>query len=399
MQALSKSIRLRSHYHIQKPVSWLELFFDLVFVAAVAQVGTPLGHDYTFAGLARYAFLFFLIWWAWLGHSMFNTRFLVDDSVQRILTLVQIFATAVMAANARDALSSRDSAGFAAAYAVVRFVLAIQYLRVARVAGARSLAFVHTSGFGIAALIWIGAAFVPTPLRFVLWGLAFLIDVFTPVLSAHRTHRLPPDAAHLPERFGLFTIILLGESVMAIMRGIESQENWPPQAALSAIFGLCIVFGYWWWYFDNSGAAEERRVHTQQAAWTFQTWLYVHFPLYLSIAVAGIGVEHIISLHPGERFSREGVALLASATCALMFSLVIISQTSNIKSRRKVGMRLILPTLALLPVMPVAQEVPPFLLLAYFLVLVTLQNFSATNFASAPTLGPILLEGAPANKS
>jgi hypothetical protein len=62
-------------------------------------------------------------------------------------------------------------------------------------------------------------------------------------------------------------------------------------------------------------------------------------------------------------------------------------------------MRLILPTLALLPVMPVAQEVPPFLLLAYFLVLVTLQNFSATNFASAPTLGPILLEGAPANKS
>jgi low temperature requirement protein LtrA len=398
MNVLTRApIRLRALHHIEKPVSWLELFFDLVFVAAVAQVGTPLGHDYTFAGLARYAFLFFLIWWAWLGHSMFNTRFLVDDSVQRILTLVQIFATAVMAANARDALSSRDSAGFAAAYAVVRLVLAGQYLRVSKITGARSLAILHAIGFGSAALIWLGAAFVPTPLRFWLWGFAFLIDVLTPGFSAHRTHRLPPDATHLPERFGLFTIILLGESVMAIMRGIESQENWPPQAALSAIFGLCIVFAYWWWYFDHSGAAEERRFHSPRHTLAFQAWLYVHFPLYLSIAVAGIGVEHIISLHPGERFSREGTVLLACATCALMLSLVVIAQASRTQSRRKVGVSLILPALALLPTVPFVYEVPPFLLLAYVLFLCTLQNFTATSLTSNPTAAPVVLEQAPIN--
>jgi low temperature requirement protein LtrA len=390
-------IRLRSHHHIEKPVSWLELFFDLVFVAAVAQVGTPLGHDYTFAGLVRFAFLFFLIWWAWLGHSMFNTRFLVDDSVQRILTLVQIFATAVMAANARDALSSRDSAGFAAAYAVVRLVLAGQYLRVARITAARSLAIAHATGFGFAALIWVGAAFMPTPLRFWLWAFAFLIDVLTPALSAHRSHQLPPDATHLPERFGLFTIILLGESVMAIMRGIESQENWPPQAALSAIFGLCIVFAYWWWYFDHSGAAEERRFQTPRHTVAFQAWLYVHFPLYLSIAVAGIGVEHIISLHPGERFSGEGIVLLACATCTLMISLVVIARASDRQSRGNIGISLTLPLLALLPAIPFAANIPPYLLLAYFLLLCTLQNFAAASLTSTASTTAVVLEQAPIN--
>jgi low temperature requirement A protein (LtrA) len=73
-------------------VSWLELFFDLIFVAAVAQVGEPLGKDYTLHGLTRYALMFLLIWWAWLGHTMYYTRFDADDAVQRFLTLLQIFA-------------------------------------------------------------------------------------------------------------------------------------------------------------------------------------------------------------------------------------------------------------------------------------------------------------------
>jgi hypothetical protein len=59
-------------------------------VAAVAQVGVPFGEDYTLHGLVRYALMFFLIWWAWLGHTMYSTRFDADDVVQRLLTLLQI---------------------------------------------------------------------------------------------------------------------------------------------------------------------------------------------------------------------------------------------------------------------------------------------------------------------
>src|SRR6516164_600310 len=157
---LVRTVRLWSHGHESRRASWLELFFDLIFVAAVAQVGVPLGDDYTVHGLVRYALMFLLIWWAWLGHTMYSTRFDTDDVVQRLLTLLQIFAAAAMAANAKAAFDSRDSAGFGAAYAVLRAVLVVQYLRARRVAETRRLTTVYAVGFGLAAFLWGVAAVI-----------------------------------------------------------------------------------------------------------------------------------------------------------------------------------------------------------------------------------------------
>src|SRR5205085_9125988 len=98
---LSRSVRLwPGDKSESRRASWLELFFDLIFVAAVSQVGVPLGQDYSIHGLVRYSLMFLLIWWAWFGHTMYATRFDADDVVHRLLTLVQIFAAAAMAANA-----------------------------------------------------------------------------------------------------------------------------------------------------------------------------------------------------------------------------------------------------------------------------------------------------------
>src|SRR6185503_12643518 len=95
---------------VHRRVTWMELFFDLIFVAAVAEVGAPLSTDYSWEGLLRYGFLFVLIWWAWSGHTLYSTRFDHDDLVQRGLILLQCFIAAVMAANAKEALDSRSSA-------------------------------------------------------------------------------------------------------------------------------------------------------------------------------------------------------------------------------------------------------------------------------------------------
>lgn len=121
-----RTVRLWARGHESRRASWLEPFFDLIFVAAVSQVGVPLGEDYTIHGLVRYSLMFLLIWWAWFGHTMYSTRFDADDVVHRLLTFVQIFATAAMAANAKQDLADRDSAAFGAAYAVQRIVLVIQ---------------------------------------------------------------------------------------------------------------------------------------------------------------------------------------------------------------------------------------------------------------------------------
>ena len=80
----------------------------------------------------------------------------------------------------------------------------------------------------------------------------------TPWLTLRHAVKLPPNPAHLPERIGLFTLILLGESAVAVMRGMRSQQDWTPIAALSAFVGMALLFLVWWWYFDVAAAASER---------------------------------------------------------------------------------------------------------------------------------------------
>jgi low temperature requirement protein LtrA len=353
-----------------KKVGWLELFFDLIFVAAVAQLGRPLSERYAPQALAQYSFMFVLIWWAWLGHTMYYTRFGTDDRLQRALMFIQIFAVAVMAANARMSLSSRDAAGFGAAYAVMRIVLVLQYLRAKSTSGAPRLAGFHALGFGIAALVWIAAAVSPVPLRFLLWFVAIVIDFTTPWLSARYADQVPPDEAHLPERFGLFTIILLGESVAGVMRGIESQESWTTAAATSAIFGLGLVFCYWWWYFDGASAASERPVRTKNQAVRFQVWSYAHLPLYLGIAVLGIGIEHIITSSPEGPLSSEHMWILAGTAVIVMSALTLIETTSE-RHTRSAQSHLAGYVLALAPLLlPIVRKhVPGYAVICFLLVL------------------------------
>src|SRR5262245_42469969 len=189
--------------HAGRKVTWLELFFALIFVAAVAQVADPLRHEYSLAEIVRFTPLLVLIWWAWIGHTFFSTRFDTDDGVQRGLTFLQIFAVAAMAANAKDPLDSRSSAGFAAACAAVRLVLVARYLRARHVTDARGLALRYIAGHGTAAGVWLLSALVPAPERFWLWMAAFAIDFGTPWFALPHSVAVPHDAAHLPERFRL----------------------------------------------------------------------------------------------------------------------------------------------------------------------------------------------------
>jgi low temperature requirement protein LtrA len=332
---LARPLRLR--YIAGEPgrkVTWLELFFDLAFVAAVAKVGSPLADEYSFAGLCRYAFLFFLIWWAWSGHSTFATRFDTDDAIQRCLTLVQIFVVAVMAVNAKDGLDSRSSAGFAAAYAIARFLLVAQYLRARAIPESRSLTTSFAVGIGAAAVCWLVSAIVPAPARYWLWAIALIIDVATPLATAHLAVQAPPDAAHLPERYGLFTIILLGESLVAIMQGMETQEGWSVSAALSAFLGMLFAFLVWWWYFDGAHGAAERAIRSRREARAFMVWSFAHLPLYLGIAVAGVGLEHIVKILPDGHMHAGEVLILCAAVTMLMLALTTIGVSSEPAHRR-----------------------------------------------------------------
>ena len=348
MHPLARPLRLRTlEPEVDRRVTWLELFFDLVFVAAVSQVGNPLACDYSVVGFLRYAFFFLMIWWAWLGHTTFSTRFDPDDLVQRALTLAQMFFGAVMAVNAADAFDSRDSAGFIAAYAAMRLIQAAQYLRASRLPESRPLSTLYLRGFGVAAALWLVSAVVPVPLRFALWAVALAIDFTTPLLAEAHSPRVPPDGAHLPERYGLFTIILIGESVVRVMHGMESQAGWSVAAATCALGGLGVTFAVWWWYFDGVHGAAERRVRSARDALRLRIWSYAHLPLYLALAVAGIGLEHAIEVADHAVLEAGEAWLLAGSLAAAMLAITAVYATGDelpdtLRTRRVVAGHVVL---------------------------------------------------------
>lgn len=317
---------------LDRKVTWAELFFDLVFVAAVSQVGTPLASHYTFGELMRYAFLLLVIWWAWHGYAVYATRFDTDDAPQRAATFLQMIAVIFMAANAEAGLDSVSSAGFAAAYAVMRLVLVAQYLRAARQPGARRLAMDYAMGFGMAAVVWLCSSLAPPPWRYALWGVALALDLGTAIVASRHTLSRPPHAAHLPERFGLFTLILLGEAIVAVMKGVQAQPDWTWPAAATALSGITLVCGFWWGYFEGAAAASHRHVTCRADCRSLELWSWAHLPLFLGVALAGVGVEHAVRMGGWHRLHGEEPWLVVAALASAGMSLAALRAVSGRQS-------------------------------------------------------------------
>lgn len=200
---------------------------------------------------------------------------------------------------------------------------------------ARPLTIRYLVGHGSAAVLWLASALVPAPARFWIWGLAFAIDLGTPWLAIPHSIRVPPDAAHLPERFGLFTLILLGESVVAVMQGMESQEDWTPAAATCAFAGMAILFLIWWWYFDGAAGASEQPVRTRRDAVRFHVWSYAHFPLSLGIVIVGVGIQRIVTAASRTTLPASDAAILAAGAATVMLAIGTIAACAPRPSRRR----------------------------------------------------------------
>ena len=313
------------------------MFCDLVFAAAIAQLSTPLSHDYSVYGIERFAFSLILVFLAWFGYTSFSTKFGVDDIVERVLIVAQVFLVAVMAANATDALSSRDAAGFGAAYGGVRAILALQYARVMRSPVAEPFVRRRIIGLLASAVLWTISALFPLPERYIGWTLALSLDVANSWPASRSTTVSPPGATHFPERFGLLTIILLGEFVASVMRGIESQMGWSLLAGSSALLSLGLGFGIWSCYSDGAKGWETRHVRSHKDVMRLRGWIALHFGFFLGIGVLGVGLRRAIALPPGGHFSAAEQWIICSATAGIILVIMGIALTSeyHCRSRRR----------------------------------------------------------------
>lgn len=329
---LFQAPRLRVHSntaHEERHATWLELFYDLVFVAAVAQLALKLSDEYSIGGLLKFAALFIPVWWAWIGQTFYLTRFDSDDTAHRLMTLAQMVFVASLAIHIPYGLE-KHAAGFALSYVGVRAILIAQYWRAGKyVPEAYPLTNRYARGFAMSAFLWFLSAFVPSPWRFVLWAIAMTIDILTPLTAGAMHAKIPPHFSHLPERFGLFTIIVLGESIVATVQG-TSKQGLQGASVVSALCGLIIAFALWWIYFNDVRAAETRTVKSSNDIVSYQTWLYTHLPLTMAIVVAAVGVKHVLQIKSGDSLPNIEYSILCAAISAGMLCLrVIFVHTPN----------------------------------------------------------------------
>jgi len=198
----------------ERHASWLELFFDLVFVLAVSKVALILVKESDLVGFAKFIFLFIPVWWAWVGYTFYGDRFESNEPEYRILMFAAMLAMAALSLTVGNAFTPGGGVPFVICYALVLLILCAMYARTAiHVPLARGLATQFIVGLGGSSLIFLLSLYFDQQVRFAMWCAGVLLALATPFLNLRLTRIIPIDHSHIPERFGLFTIIVLGEAV------------------------------------------------------------------------------------------------------------------------------------------------------------------------------------------
>ncbi len=333
-------LRLAEEASAERHATWFELYFDLVFAAAFAELATSLARDPSAAVFARFIGLFLIVQWAWAGFTFYANRFDTDDLIYRLAKAGAALAIAAIAIEIPRVMADNGgTAAFAAGFSVVRALLVALYARARlhiRGPGLR-LVDVYLTTFGFTTCLWILSAFVAPPYRFVLWGLALAIDLGV-LPYAWGTLEGPRIAvSHLTERFGTFFIVVLGQSVAAVVAAVAglqfTVEAW-------AVAGTCFVIALalWWIYFDLADTSVVGR------GVLGLVYLYAHIPLFPGVVAFGAGTKLAIveanhaALEPGARWAfAGGIAAFALALAILHLG----AEWTSMRDRTFVG-RLVL---------------------------------------------------------
>lgn len=327
----------------------LELFFDLCFVVAIAQAGVELVHSvaegHAGQGVLDYAMVFFAIWWAWMNFTWFASAYDNDDVLYRVVTLFQIAGVLMLAAGVSRAFEQHDFVLVWLGYLIMRLAMSAQWLRAARSAeGAeRTTAVRYAVGVLVCQVGWLGLVVLPEPARPWVFLVMVAVELCVPVY-AEKDFSTSWHAHHIAERYGLFTIIVLGETIAAATVAVKSaadEHNALDELLPIAAGGLLIVFSAWWIYF-----VVPIHGHLRSSKQAF-VWGYGHYLIFASAAAIGAGLEVAVEQAVGQAHISTRAA---SAAVTLPTALFLLTLWALHSRHFKVGIKqqLVLPVTALL---------------------------------------------------
>ena len=305
--------------------SWLELFFDLVFVFAVAELGHYLHGHLTPGGLLGFLVLFVPVWRVWMAFSYHADVFGDDEPGDQAATVAAMFGVVVLGLTIYGALDG-GSAIFAAAYAALRLLLVGVYAATWHGASPGERGFVgrYMVIYAVVATLWVVSVLVPEPWRFAVWGVAVLVDLAAGPFVYLTTRSRPTQVSHMSERFGLFVIIVLGESIIAVGAGVADTE-WLWQGMVAATAGFAAAVGMWWLYFDRADETViSRSVRSGPRGIVLSfVYGYAHYLVYAGITAASIGI--LVSIEASETGSLSLAARLVLCGGFALFLLGILA--------------------------------------------------------------------------
>lgn len=352
----------------------LELFFDLVFVVAVSMAASGLHHQLTEGhvahGIGIYALVFFGIWWAWMNFTWFATAFATDDWLYRVLVMVQMAGVLVFAAGIDPAFAEDDVSVLILGYVVMRVAMVAQWLRASRHAGElRRTTLTYAVGISVVQVAWLGMLLIEAPgPRLAVNLLLILAELAVPVI-AERTSPTPWHPHHVTERYGLFTMIVLGESLLAsanaILEAIQGGSEFGELLSVS-ILTLVIATALWWIYFWPPHHLEISNF------WRALRWGYAHFLVFGAAAAMSAGIEVEIDAITGEsELGATGASLTVTVPVAL-FMVVTWWLAMRHHAKRAVDVAMLGGAALVLfdPVLPVPITVTTVVLVGVVVVLV-----------------------------
>jgi low temperature requirement protein LtrA len=312
--------------------SRLELFFDLAYVLVVLELANAFYKDLSWRGFAVFVALYVAMWFSWVGFTLYANRFDTDDVVYRIAKLAATASIAGCAASASGA-TGEFSTAFALCFLAGRVILLLLHLRAWRhVAEARPTIAVYLGFTAASTVLWAVSPAFDGGVRYGLWAAAVAMDALGPVVATRRQERAPLHMEHLPERFGLFIILVLGEAVGGAATGVHDAK-WVAPAVAVGIAGFVVAAALWWNYFDvTAGHSEEKLQESDEdddqtdgavADERHDLFVYGHLPLSAGIVMAGVGIEDLVA-HPFDALPSDGGWTVAAGLALYVLGTALI---------------------------------------------------------------------------
>jgi low temperature requirement protein LtrA len=337
--AVVRRMRPRDPHEPNRVATPLELLFDLTFVVAVAEVARQFAHAIAANHLDHvvgYLMVFFAIWWAWMNFTWFASAYDCDDAPYRILTLVQMAGVLVLAAGVPSAFDSKDFQTVTLGYVVMRLAMILQWLRAAQADPPRRRT---NLGYAVGILVvqvgWVARLALPHDAGVAAFLVLVVAELAVPLVTEQQG-MTPWHPHHVAERYGLFTIIVLGECVTAssvALSTLFNEAGVTSDLLMLAGGGLLLLFGMWWVYFlhDTGEALDDRRDLSF-------LWGYSHYFIFASAAAVGAAHEAAANVTFGQSVDAELEAghLATGRTVALAVAVaaaVFLLLTSYVHSR------------------------------------------------------------------